>query len=180
MTMRFFYAIPVKPSTQLEINKLVRVVTNHQTHLSAVRPENYHITLRFIGEVPSGELSDWIERTDSIMKLETMNPFTLSLDRTGYFKKPGIAWIGPNHVPAQLLSLAYLLHQIHNTDNDDCNINYVPHVTLFRGLNQTVFSSEKLTNPIKMKVHHFGLYCSEQNQTGANYRLINQWDLTSR
>lgn len=93
--MRLFVAIPVPE----EIKKYAWYIRNELEALSAdvkwVEYENYHLTLKFLGEVEEYKL-DGIKKALNYAA-ESSPPFRLKLSRLGFFPNhhhPRVLWIG--------------------------------------------------------------------------------------
>ena len=87
--IRLFVAIPLPDSVRTQLSML-------QSGLQGVRwikPENIHLTLRFIGEVPNDVAGD----IDAALSAVAAPGFTLELDGVGNFargKHPHALWAG--------------------------------------------------------------------------------------
>jgi len=108
-----------------------------------VPPENYHLTLRFIGDIP-GHVARDVD--DALLAIRTRG-FTLTLTGMGTFAKGGVSsalWVGVERTPA----LDHLRNKI-ETALQRCGLEperrkFQPHVTLAR-----------LDNPVEAKVAAF-------------------------
>jgi RNA 2',3'-cyclic 3'-phosphodiesterase len=108
-----------------------------------VPPENYHLTLRFIGDIPSHIARDV---DDALLGLRARG-FSLTLTGLGTFAKGGVSsalWVGVERTP----SLDHLRNKI-ETALQRCGLEperrkFQPHVTLAR-----------LDNPAEAKVAAF-------------------------
>lgn len=91
--------------------------------------ENLHLTLAFLGNQPVSAISgltDFLDHTE-------FAPFRLSLDKTGYFPKIRLSWIGPTRIPKAL-------DKLHETTRQFLIPAYIenkketfrPHITLAR------------------------------------------------
>ena len=67
------------------------------------RSQNLHMTLVFVGEVPSNSVATLppVGRAAAA----TVAPFVLTLDRIGAFHRQGIAWAGASSPPDALVRL---------------------------------------------------------------------------
>lgn len=127
--MRLFIAVNFDPGT---VGQMLAV----QRRLRALgagnfsRPENLHLTLAFLGEVPPARLADVRAAMDGVDVL----PMALTFDRVGRFKRDGgdIWWIGLEE-NARLLSLQQALS---DRLADACfaveRRRFSPHITLAR------------------------------------------------
>ncbi len=95
--IRAFIAIEIPEQLQTVLGRVSRELTRGLTPRSVrwVKPQNVHLTLRFLGDVQPDKL-DHIKRGIDEVVVRTA-PLTLSLDSIGCFpntKRPRIIWIG--------------------------------------------------------------------------------------
>ena len=64
----------------------------------AVPAKNMHLTLRFLGDVDASQQRALEARLAEFV----FEPVTLTLDRMGYWSRPGILWLGPRKTPRAL------------------------------------------------------------------------------
>jgi 2'-5' RNA ligase len=102
-TLRVFFALSPDADVRDRLAALARA-TSERVHGRAPPPENLHLTLVFVGEVPSGEVEGL--RACGRAAAGTASPFALTLDRIGAFHRQGIAWAGASSPPAALDQLA--------------------------------------------------------------------------
>lgn len=81
--MRCFVAVDLPPETKRKLGRLIQELRKHFGDLKWVEPENLHITLKFLGEVPEAKLQA-VERTLT-ETVRGFGPFTLRLGELGYF-----------------------------------------------------------------------------------------------
>ena len=128
-----------------------------------------HLTLVFIGAV--GE-----ERRAAIVEAARMRsrPFELVLDRTGAFRRAGVAWAGASEAPKALLDLqARLASRLRERGFDLEGRKFTPHVTLAR---RTLRPAAVVAiEPVAWRVDAFTLVRSETG-TGR-YSIEERWEL---
>ena len=121
----WFFAVWPDDTTRIQLREL-------QAHLKGrmTRMQNLHLTLAFLGPQPDALLP----LLRSILSQTTFEPFTLQLDRVGYFKRNRIAWAGTNTVPDALAHLQKTLSQELTRKGiaSDTHRPYQPHITLAR------------------------------------------------
>ena len=125
--MRAFFALPVEGKARGE----VRAWRNGNLICDGrrVEPENFHITLCFLGHVTPEQLSAVCDHADTIRG----STFGLVLDEPGYFPKPRVFWLGPSQVPAELHDLSRRLGGIASRAGLRIDKRpYQPHLTLIR------------------------------------------------
>ena len=95
-----------------------------------IDPANFHITLRFVGDVDAATADDFADRLDDVSSM----PFSLSLHSLGAFgnKNPRMVWAGV--APAPELEA---LHKAHEQAAQRAGLKpegrkFTPHVTIAR------------------------------------------------
>lgn len=157
-------------------DKVVQQLRSLQHALSVrgrrVSPDNFHITLAFIGNADL----DYARCLRQAAAKVRAAPFTLQLDRLGYFKKPRIAWIGPSHSPEVFAAL-------HSSLVDALTVcgfvaearPFHPHVTLLR--NAECQPVEPCV-PLAWPVSDFVLVESKPTAAGVHYSVIQRYALS--
>ncbi len=93
--MRLFIAIEIPDAIKTELSKLQTELRRAGADVSWTKPENIHLTLRFLGEVGEWQLDD-LKRLCAEIAAE-FQPFSLRLKDTGYFpnfRQPRVLWVG--------------------------------------------------------------------------------------
>lgn len=107
-TQRLFIAIAIPDKVKGEIEK-VQDVLRRAMPIGAVRwtkPEQFHLTLKFFGNVP-------VDKTDALVQAMTavckeFPPLKLRAERIGFFpteNKPRVVWVGVNDLKNTLAKL---------------------------------------------------------------------------
>jgi len=147
-----------------------------------VPPENYHLTLRFIGEVPGHVVRDI---DDALLGLRG-RAFSLTLSGMGTFAKGGISsalWVGVERTHA----LDHLRNKI-ETALQRCGLEperrrFQPHVTLARldnpaeGKVAGFVQAHNLFRTQPISVEHFTLFSSLLNKDHAVYTAEADYEL---
>jgi 2'-5' RNA ligase len=142
-----------------------------------VPPANFHITLAFIGPLREPAIARLCLAVDEWLARSTVTAATLHLDRTGYWHKPGIYWLGPTTWPEHLDRLAQKLNSLASAVGAKRDRNpFQPHITLYRGCN-TAPPAPALTPSIDMAYQHCALFESRQGKQGVSYHVLQDWDL---
>ncbi len=148
--------------------------------LSVTKPENYHITTHFFGDIPQTVQEQVIQKIDQL----SFDKFPASIETTGYFpNKPpkyarvlymgiGIGW----EKFQELYSIATsLLSGIPFAKRNEFN----PHVTVARIKqgNPTALVENWLEFELNIpfNVDHLTLYKSHLKPTGAEYIALKTW-----
>jgi len=136
-------------------------------------PGDLHLTLVFLGPVKDAQWPCVEVAAAGIRGL----PFTLDIQRTGYWLRPRILWAAPTETPAALSRLVADL----NLGLGDCGFAserraYKPHVTLLRKVVGAV--PGVIDPPIRWPVSEFVLATSGAAEPGMpRYRVLRRWPL---
>lgn len=138
----------------------------------ALKPEQIHLTLRFIGPVDC-HVATCLQQTADSIKLPR---FELVFDILGYWPRPRVVWTMPSQMPSTLSALAAQLEQACVT----CGLppekrTYVPHLTLLRNARQA--PAIVATKPRHWPIDAFALIRSETLSQGAVYTELQRWPL---
>jgi 2'-5' RNA ligase len=165
-----FFAIWPNKEVRSELMRIQQTVCGHSGRLH--HPEDLHLTLVFLGRVPP-ERIDCIEQVANGV---TAVPFTLNLDRTGYWKRPHIVWCSPEQTPEPLNQLVHDLQLgLTNCGFQPEKRTYKPHVTLARKA-RPVKNSE-LDHSIVWSPHEFVLAGSHSRAELPRYTIIKSWGI---
>lgn len=165
---RLFFALWPDPATRRQLGQLVDQVA--PGYGRAVAHANLHMTLAFIG-ASSPEQSNCYRRVASIVRGE---PFSLTLDSFGFWRRPRVAWLGCSETPAALLALVNNL----NSALAECGFKterrrYEPHVTLLRKAKGVPVPKD--FKPLCWTVDRFCLVESVTRPAGIEYQVRNEW-----
>ena len=139
-----------------------------------ITPQNLHITLAFLGSIDSEQALRLREGAASARG----TGFTLTLERLGWWKRPGVAWIAPELTPAALLGLVGSInHLIQGHGIVPDSRLFQPHLTIARKVKRAPEHVEFA--PIKWKISSFCLARSNTLPAGAVYEVIETWPLSS-
>jgi 2'-5' RNA ligase len=143
-----------------------------------VSPVNFHITLAFVGELHRGSLERLSRSVDDWLMNTPVAAGELLLDRTGYWQKQGIYWLGPSHWPQPLARLATKLRSLATGVGARLDRNpFQPHITLFRNYRDAPPAAA--TAPaITMAYSDFALFESRQGRHGVSYHPLQRWQLS--
>lgn len=128
--MRLFIAINFSPETKEKLLATQSLLKSHALRGNFTHPENLHLTLVFLGEVPDASVRTLRQVMDGV----TVAPFELNMNGIGRFKRDGgdIWWVGVELCE----SLQTLYDQLYEgvTQNGFAveKRKYTPHLTLAR------------------------------------------------
>lgn len=153
-----------------------------ETQASWSRPENIHLTLKFIGEIPQTRVEQLSEATSRAVI--GIGPFKLKLEQTGTFPPhgpPRVLWIGITDCDDQLNELYARLE-------DECAREgfkkeprrYHPHLTLARlrkphGARTLAAAHHELKfKPAEILASELLVVRSELGRNGSKYTIISR------
>lgn len=178
---RLFVAIDLPPSVKDQIEPICCGVPGARW----LEPEQWHLTLRFIGEVDGGRFRDIL---DSLAELRA-EPFSLIIKGLGFFPPrgtPETIWVGGaksdglsvlrGRVEAALVKIGVARD----------SRKFAPHVAIAR-LRQphlprlaAYLSANSLLESPTFTVDRFGLYSSLLTSSGAQYQLEAEYPLNGK
>lgn len=140
-----------------------------------IPPQNYHITLLFLGPLNSSQVNELIQQINPIVaSIEQRNLKKLSFDSLGLFKKPQVFYVGNNPIPHWLSHLYTDLLKVSEYLNLSVEKrNYIPHISLFRKAT-CLLSNNKPPN-LTITIKSFSLYQSCRSEHGVKYTAIKTW-----
>ena len=106
-TQRSFLAIELSDETKSRLGILRDELSACRCRASWPRPENYHLTLSFLGDIGAGQQAAIAEHMRPASA--AVAPFTLSLRGLGAFpssRKPQVVWVGA-HVDGEALQMLH-------------------------------------------------------------------------
>lgn len=152
----------------------VRAAIASRREASGERPgrpvpdHNLHATLVFLGDQPVG-LVDRLIREEPPAGVR---PFSLTLDRFGWFARARVAWLGGPAVPAGERLVAELAARARAQGIEVDRRPWVPHVTLFRNVRRR--PSLAPPEPLVWPVACFALVESVPKRP---YQVLRTWPL---
>jgi len=170
-TQRLFFALWPDPALQQRLAQAAAALLPRDAG-RRVREENLHCTLVFLGAVEAAQRL-CLEDAASLVRVE---PFTLTLDRLGYFRRPQVAWLGCTTIPAALQALvAGLSYGAASCGFPPEQRPYAVHLTVARKLRRDPGRLPLM--PIAWPVNQFALMESVSEPDGVHYRPLRFWDL---
>jgi 2'-5' RNA ligase len=173
--MRLFFGLELDATTALQVADW----RDRQLACAGqlVPPVNFHITLAFIGLLREPAIGRLCLAVDEWLARSTVTGATLHLDRTGYWPRPGIYWLGPTTWPEHLSRLAQKLNSLASAAGAKRDRNpFQPHITLLRRCS-TAPPAPASTPSIDMTYRHCALFESRQGKQGVSYHVLQDWDL---
>lgn len=171
--LRLFFACWPAPELQRQLHQIGSKL-KQQIGGRITRSANIHLTLAFLGDVPTVQLPLLLQLAGGI----EAPAFRLQLQRLGCWPEGGIGWLAPEQTPEALLKLVQQLNQgLQQAGFKTEKRRYRPHVTLLR--KATKGWRSELEPPLRWGIDEFVLVASTLDQHGSNYRIIGRWQLQS-
>jgi 2'-5' RNA ligase len=167
---RLFFAAVPDAATRGRIAAAAGAITLG-AHARSVPGENYHVTLAFVGDIPSALVSVLHE----IGGAQRSDRFTLRFDAYEYWPKPEVVVAAARVIPPALEQLWHRLHSelaLHQWALEPKRLR--PHVTLAR----QVAPAPRLPimEPFDWTVSEFSLMRSQRGAHSA-YTVVDTWPL---
>jgi len=133
--LRSFIAVDI--SQEEIVEKLVKIqsyLKNTNAHMKLVEPENFHITLKFLGEISPSDVNLISNVLKKILADEVQ--FEISIEGIGAFPtmtKPRVVWVGIKEGGEALRRIANkITHELRKVGIKGDEKEFHPHVTLAR------------------------------------------------
>jgi len=155
--------------------------------VSWTRPEQLHVTLRFLGDVAADQQKAVLLRLATVR----VEPFILPVEGLSVFpppnRPPSVLWIGVGSGHPRLFQLRQRLDDALIAAGLQLDVRlFHPHVTLGRATEDAAKSvahwlhvHREFSAP-PFRVESFELYSSELHPSGASHTLIRSFPLTSK
>ena len=132
---RLFIAIKIVPDEQfMEVYNKLKLHTTKLDKINWINPDLLHITLKFLGEVPTEKIPSIVEKMYVICK--NVSSFTIDIAFVGLFGsiyKPRVLWFGIDDNTGMLQQLHQSIEkQMRKLDFPPHIGNFVPHLTIAR------------------------------------------------
>jgi len=178
--MRAFIAIPCPDALKdamVEIQERIKGLGK----MTLVKPENIHLTMKFLGEVDEGKIHDINERLEFLSELQS---FDISLKGIGTFPSTDyirVVWVGVDKGADRITEIHSEIDRKLNELNLKKDRNFHPHLTIARV--KFLKKKEELRNIIqKDSVRDFGgfkadrieLMQSRLSPKGPEYSVIHE------
>ncbi len=184
--MRLFVAVPVPEYVQKALSMLLKEAFPFPVEASWSKPEQLHITLKFLGQIDEKRLEEIQESLAGVA--QQASRFELHLSGLGVFPpqgKPKTLWAGIDQGIKPLRELASQIAAILVPFGFPMEERvYTPHITLARLRNQS--NMDILHVPLvkykntfigSLHVSSFLLLNSRLTSSGAEYTVIEAFDL---
>lgn len=133
---RTFLAIHLPCGTEFPAltQRLQRNLEHERRNINWCKPDQIHLTLKFVGDTPEQDIPKIIEACQQVAQRH--QPFTMDFNRTGFFgsnHSPRVLWLGMKDEPQALYELeADILDAFDGLGYLRDRQNFVPHLTVCR------------------------------------------------
>lgn len=178
MSLRLFAALPLPEEIRARLRPLQRGVSG-----AAWRPpENFHLTLRFFGEVTE----DLAEELDDELARVRVAPFALTLQGAGWFggARPNALWVGVAASPPLTTLAGQCERAARRTGLPPEGRKFAPHVTLAYCHGATAQDAARFAERLgrfqtpAIAVDRFHLYSSWMGKGPSRYCVEAEYPLT--
>ena len=184
--MRLFVAVEFPPLLKEELARwtaaLVRHIPDPHKRLHWVKPDQFHLTLKFLGETPAERLYPLETELRRHATLE--KPFSIMFGKVGHFGGR-VVWLGAQAGAAEAAALARRVDSACQAVGWEAEKrSYQAHVTLARaktnpGNLRLMTLEQKLREQTfgPLTVSEFVIYQSRLHPNGAIYEVISRFPL---
>lgn len=183
--MRSFIAIELHEKVKSALAALQQELKEHRTDIKWVKPDNIHLTLKFLGNIKEEKAENIIKKMEKVCCC--YNPFPLEIKDIGMFhclKSPRVLWVGTR-------DSGVLQRLQKDIDSEMASIGFEPekrkftaHLTL--GRFRSRFATDRFLRTIKLhekdrfgevNVRFLSLMKSDLHPEGARYTRITEISL---
>jgi 2'-5' RNA ligase len=168
---RLFFALWPNARLRAELESRLPPLTRNE-HGRAQRPDQWHVTLVFLGAVSLERKPAVLESADAV----TGVPFELEFDRLEHWRRPQVLVLTASTVPAPLAALvADLRAALTGRGFEPETREYRAHVSLARKITRA--PSTALPEPIRWTADRYALVRSVTDPSGSRYEPLHWWNL---
>ena len=184
---RIFIAVDVEDELKRYLEDLIKEIDDLEIpNIRLVKPENIHITLKFLGEVKDDRVDDIIEALTGIdTRFNRGKSKIIDIGAFPNMKKPHVLWLGIDDGKEQFSKMAEFINNslgIYGFTKN--NRPFSPHLTLGRFkkpvLNLTDYIKKIKVPDIEFGVNRISVYESKLYQSGPVYTVLKHFNLIRR
>lgn len=171
-SQRVFFALWPDDTTRDAIDRFTRGAVE-QCGGTPIAPENFHMTLRFVGHADAGAMARMRKAAERVRT----EPLRFTLDQLGFWQEPAVFWLGCRKAPDPLLRLVVNLNTEMGSEGFLVETRpFRPHVTLARNAREAPQS--ELYEKVEWSSDKFVLVGSRTDETGPTYTVLDEWPLS--
>lgn len=182
--MRLFVGLSIPSTIARQLACAVEQVKTHVAAPTWVPPQNWHITLLFLGEVAPHTATALHQRLAAVA--QRTPSFALWLEGWGAFpnlKRAKLLWAGVEGERDRLQRLAASVHEtVAELIPLEKGKSFVPHITLTRKVSEQNITRLNDQLPFRTKtwpVQEIHLYVSHLSPGGARYEIVASYPLAT-
>jgi len=170
MSDRLFFALWPDPALLQAMRARVETIVD-SVGGKPQRPDQWHVTLEFMGQVPRERQSSLRAAADRVRQ----SPLTIEFDRVEHWRKPQVVCLVASRVPAALAALVTQLHGALAEEGFALDARrFCPHVTLAR---KVPAAADSLLEPAFVwRSRGFALVRSVTDPAGSRYEPLDWWN----
>jgi 2'-5' RNA ligase len=184
--VRLFVALEIPSSVRENLAAAIQEMRSVAPRVKWVRPENLHVTLKFLGETPSDKLAPL---RAALFAVRSPRPVELRFHGVGFFpndKHPRVFWAGLTSSP-NLAPLARTIDQATATLGFPLETRpFTPHLTLARfdppGISPALLAAAAQNASREfgtLDTASFQLIQSKTKSTGAEYTTLHSFSFAA-
>ena len=132
-TIRVFFSFDIEDQAIIrQLTRIQNILLKTGAHLKTVKPQNIHLTIRFLGDISPAMVNSIYEE----MKQVSFSPFTVELNGLGAFPKltyPRVIWAGITKGADELRNVfSQLEPRLRGLGFKPDNKGFSPHLTIAR------------------------------------------------
>jgi 2'-5' RNA ligase len=132
-TIRTFFSFDIEDQAIIrQLTRIQNILLKTGVHLKTVKPQNIHLTIRFLGDISPAIVDSIYEE----MKQVSFSPFTVELNGLGAFPKltyPRVVWAGITKGADELRNVfSQLEPRLRGLGFKPANKGFSPHLTIAR------------------------------------------------
>ncbi len=171
-SQRVFFALWPDDATREAINRFAGKAVA-ECGGTPIAPENFHMTLRFVGHADAGAMSRMRKAAGRVRT----EPLRFKLDQLGFWAEPAVFWLGCRKAPDPLLRLVVNLNTEMGSEGFLVETRpFKPHVTLARHAHHA--PEIELRQPVEWSSDKFVLVGSRTDEHGPTYTVLDEWPLS--
>ena len=180
---RLFIGIPAGREILPILSNIQSSIEHNPEQIRWVPPENIHMTLFFLGNVP---LDNIPKLTNALKEMVDLNHFKASIEKTGIFpstQNPKIFWLGVgNGIKKMSVLYEKVKKAVAPFKKGRKKERFSPHITIGRASqssgNIDVFPFlEYVYSPRELDINSVALYESQLLPHGAEYKVLTTFPL---
>ena len=188
MEIRSFLAFELPPEIKKTLFNIYRSIRNTALNVRYVKPDNIHLTMIFMGNIPMGLIEPIGEATEKVC--QAYGPFAIKLKGIGVFssrRNPRVLWVGVDGDPDRMSNFRDTLQRcLKPFGIRQEKRRFKPHLTLGRfrkGARTDTYLDDLLSNYGDLEtsvcvLEKFVLFKSDLKPGGAVYSKMKEWLLT--